>query len=340
MYKRVILLLFLVLWTPFLCGAQEKKEKREKAKKEHKKKEKKIPENIEPISSVFAFRPKFSLPSTLFDVSNKSGHGLRFNYIPFVRGVVGAGVRIKSVYIAYSIKIPNTSSEELQRGKTSYQDILVTIQTRITGVHLFYQDYKGFYLLYPDRYNPHWTNDKAFPQVPSLHIINAGVNLTFVFNHNFSLNAALAQSERQKKSRGSFMMGISERFTSLSCDTSIVPVGQAANYPTLNKYNSGNYYSSILSLGMGYSFIRGRWNLTPVVLGGSGLQGGYYHLTSGSQLDFRIPLYFNFRTSLGYNGNHFYSNVIFNAELNSISLSETQMRIYHGSLDFGIGLRF
>ncbi|HEV7231773.1 MAG TPA: DUF4421 family protein [Bacteroidia bacterium] len=340
MHKRYILLLFLVLWASFYCPGQEKKERKAKEKKEHKKKEKKIPENIEAIPAVFAFRPKYSLPSTLFDISNKSGNGLRFNYAPFVRGVVGAGVKIKSVYIAYSIKIPNTTAEELDRGKTSYQDILVTIQTRITGVHLFYQDYKGFYLLYPDRYNPKWTREKVFPQVPSLHIINAGVNLTFVFNPNFSLNAAFAQNERQKKSRGSFMMGISERFTSLSCDTSIVPAGQASAYPTLNKYSSGSFYSSILSLGMGYSFIHRRWNLTPVLLAGSGLQGEYFHLSSGSQLDFRVPLYFNFRTSLGYNGDHFYTNVIFNAELNSISLSETQMRIYHGSIDFGLGIRF
>jgi hypothetical protein len=265
---------------------------------------------------------------------------LRFNYVPFIQGVVGAGIKIKSVYVAYSVKLPTAVAFEKKMGKTEYQDIDVTIQTRVTGIRLFYQDYKGFYLLSPEKYYPNWKANDSYPQKNNLHILNAGLNLTFVFNNNFSLNAAFAQSERQKKSRGSFMMGITERYTSISCDTSIVPTGQGRYYPTLDKYKTGNFYSSILSVGFGYSIVGGRFNFTPVLLAGTGLLAEGYQLKSGNRLDLQIPVYFNAKTALGYNGKHVYTNVIFNSELNSLALSETRLRVYKISVEFGLGIRF
>jgi hypothetical protein len=44
--------------------------------------------------------------------------------------------------------------------------------------------------------------------------------------------------------------------------------------------------------------------------------------------------------AIGYNGNHFYTNLILNAELNSLPLDETRLRIYHGSAEIGVGVRF
>ena len=49
------------------------------------------------------------------------------------------------------------------------------------------------------------------------------------------MNAAFAQGERQKKSAGSFLMGISERYQRIDADTSFVPPTQGNLYPNLDK---------------------------------------------------------------------------------------------------------
>jgi hypothetical protein len=335
--------LYLLLFPPGHLQAQDKDDKsshHKKEKREKKKKEKKVPENIEVIPKVFAFRPKYVLPSTIFDVTNRDGKGLRFNYIPFIQGVVGAGIKIKSVYVSYSMTLPTTTAQEQHYGKTTFYDIGLTIQTRITGIDLFYQDYKGYYLLNPEKYYPGWSSEMANPQKHNLHTTNAGMNLSFVTNHNFSPNAAFAQSERQKTSRGAFIIGITERFTRIANDSSIVPATEVPYFPTLNKLRLGNFYSSILSLGLGYSFVHKNFSITPVLLGGSGLLAEDYQLTDGSRIQFKVPVYADFKMALGYNGNHFYTNIILNAELNSLPLEETRLRMYHGSVEFGLGVRF
>ena len=45
------------------------------------------------------------------------------------------------------------------------------------------------------------------------------------------MNAAFAQGERQKKSAGSFLIGLSERYQRIDDDTSFVPPTQGKYYP-------------------------------------------------------------------------------------------------------------
>jgi len=343
MRKTHLLPLLLLLLFSFSISSQDNNDKHAKRKKEPKKKEKKekkLPENIVEIPKVFALRPKYVLPSTLLDVTNRDGKGLRFNYAPFITGVVGAGVTIKSVYVSYSMTLPNTTAMELKYGKTDFYDIGLTIQNRIVGVDLYYQDYTGFYLLHPEKYYPGWSASDPNPQKPSLRTINAGMNLTFVTNHNFSPNAAFAQNERQKTSFGAFLISITERYTRLSNDSSIVPPTDAANFPSLVKLRLGNYYSSLLSVGFGYSFVHKKFSVTPVFLAGTGLLGEDNAFDHGSNTQLKVPVYADFKMAIGYNGNHFYTNLILNAELNSLPIDETRLRIYHGSLEFGVGVRF
>ncbi len=344
--RKTYLVVFLLLLLPVIQvtaqadGDKSGKSKKERKKKEKKKKEKKIPENIEEIPKVFSFRPKYVLPSTVLDITNKGGNGLRFNYIPFIQGVVGAGIRIKSVYVSYSMTLPISSINQVKYGKTNFYDLGLVIQTRVTGIEFYYQDYQGFYLIRPEKYYPGWTNTDAYPQKPNLRTVNAGINLSFVTNHNFSPNAAFAQSERQKTSCGAFMIGVTERYTQLSNDSSIVPLPLQNDYPTLNKLRMGNYYSSILSLGMGYAFVHKKFSVTPVILVGSGLLAEDNHNTDGSVVQIKVPIYADVKMAIGYNANHFYTNLILNAEMNSLPLDETRLQVYHGSIEFGLGIRF
>ncbi|MBS1634898.1 MAG: DUF4421 family protein [Bacteroidetes bacterium] len=343
--RSVVIILLMVL--SLAAHAQKAPKTREaKPKKERKKKEKKIPENIEAFNKSFLFKPKFALPGVWFNVSSRlTGKGGNFTWKPAMPGIVGAAIKIKKVYISGAILLPPSDSFKKKYGTTKSRDIYINIQGRVVSWGLYYRDYKGFYLAdYKSNYT-NWNFDSlGYPKSNNLRVIEGGVNLGFNFNKNFSMAAAFAQSERQKKSAGSFLMSISERYQHIETDSNIVPGSQADFYPNLNRLKQGNFFSTILAFGAGYQIVMGKFHLTPVALIGSGIQVQSYtqHYNQGyrSRLWFNVPTYANARGQLGYNGDNFFANLIYQFEFNSIPIRESRIRLIRNSVELGVGIRF
>lgn len=314
----------------------------QKEKKEKKKKEKEIPENIEVFPKNFLVRPRFVYPTILMDVNSRLlGKGEKFRYKPSIPGVVGLSLKIKKVYISFAIKLPASEKSIQKFGNTKFRNIFVNIQGRILNWSLFYRDYKGFYLDNYENFYPNWNKDSlGYPHTDKLRIIEGGINLGFNFNKNFSMNAAFAQGERQKKSAGSFLMGLSERYQRIEADSTFVPALQSASYPNLNKLKFGNFTSTILSVGFGYQVVYKKFHFTPVFMIGSGFQIQKYTQVDRERFWINVPFYTNFKTQLGYNGDHFFANIIYQREFNTIPLKESRIKLYHNWLEFGIGVRF
>ena len=312
------------------------------SKKNKPKKAKEVPENIEVFPKNFLVRPRFVFPSVWVDVSSRLlGKGEKFRYKPSIPGVVGLSLKIKKVYISFAIKLPSNDRNIERYGNTKFRNIFVNIQGRILNWSLFYRDYKGFYLENYNQFYPNWNKDSlGYPKTDKLRIIEAGLNLGFNFNKNFSMNAAFAQGERQKKSAGSFLMALSERYQRIEADSEFVPASQSAFYPNLNKLKFGNFSSTILSIGFGYQFVFRKFHFTPVLMVGSGFQIQRYSQTDKDRFWINVPIYTNFKTQLGYNGDHFFANIIYQREYNTIPLKESRIKLYHNWLEFGIGLRF
>ncbi len=325
---------------------EQKKQERERviAEKKRVKEEKRLkklepPPNIEYLPKKFLFRVKYSLPGVVLDVMPRTGSGKTIDYRPFIPGVVGAGIKIKGVYIAYAQKIPASGLQDRRFGKTEFRDINITFQKRIAGFQFFYQDYKGFYILQPEKFDSTYNDHLTYPKIPSLRTYTIGMNINWVFTKSFSLNAAFAQSERQKKSAGSFMLGFSERYNRLEMDTSIVPYSQRLNYPTLNKYSFGSYFSSIINLGFGYSMVGGKFSFTPVLLVGTGVQIQNYNAPQ-NRWAINMPLYGSLKAAFGFNGDNFFTNIIFASEVVTMSAKETRISLARIQADFGVGFRF
>ena len=205
---------------------------------------------------------------------------------------------------------------------------------------MFYRDYKGFYLDDYKTYYPNWNQDSlGYPKSPSLRSTEVGLNLGFNFNKNFSMNAAFAQGERQKKSAGSFLMGISERYQHIETDTSFVPPTQGEYYPNLDKFMYGNFISTIFSLGFGYQVVVKKFHFTPVLMAGSGFQFQSYEQTNKKRFWINYPTYASAKAQIGYNGDHFFTNIIYITEFNTIPIKESRIRMFHNWIEFGIGMR-
>jgi hypothetical protein len=318
---------------------KEKPVKQQKQKKEKPKQE--IPENIEVFPKTFLVRPRFVYPEVSINVSNRLfGKGERFRYKPAMPGVVGLSLKIKKVYISFAIQLP--ASEQLKRkyGNTKFRDINLNVQGRKLLWNLFYRNYKGFYLKNYESYYPNWNKDSlGYPQSDGLRIVEVGLNLGFIFNKKFSMNAAFSQGERQKKSAGSFLMGVSERYHRMVVDTSFVPPTQGDLYPNLNKFKYGDFISSLFYVGYGYQFVVKHFHFTPVVMAGTGFQIQNYRQIDRKRFWINIPTYATAKAQLGYNGDHFFANLIFITEFNTIPIKESKIRLFHNWLEFGIGMR-
>lgn len=336
----VILLLFSLLAPGAIHAQKDVRSKKEKPKKE--KKQKPPPENIEVFPKNFLCRPRFVFPIVSVNVSSRLlGRGEKFTYLPAMPGVAGLSLKIKKVYISAAVQLPASQTLKDKYGSSKFRNIHLNIHGRILQWTLFYRDYKGFYLKNYERFYPnHPVDSLGYPKAPGLRIIESGINLGFNFNRNFSLNAAFAQGERQKKGAGSFLMGLTGRYQRVDADSNFVPAGQGAYYPNLDKLIYGNFYSTILYLGAGYQFVYRKFHLTPVVLVGTGLQVQSYYQVNRNKLRFNYPVYASAKGQIGYNGDHFFANVIYGIEFNSIPITESRIRLFHKWLEIGAGVRF
>lgn len=343
-FTLVITLLILCLQAVSQNKVPKKKEKETpEQKKERKEKEKnKLPENIEAFPKNFLIRPRLVYPEVTLNVSNRMfGKGQNFRYKPAMPGVVGLSLKIKKVYISGAVQLPASEKLKKDYGETKFRNININIQGRIVHWTLFYRDYHGFYLKDYEAYYPTWNRDSlGYPKSPGLRIIEGGLNVGFNFNKNFSMNAAFAQGERQKKGAGSFLMGISERYQRIEADTSFVPPSQGALYPNLDKLKFGNFTSTILYLGFGYQFVVKKVHFTPVVLAGSGFQIQSYTQTYSKRFRINIPTYATAKAQLGYNGDHIFANLIYTTEFNTVPIKESRVRLFSNWVEFGLGLRF
>lgn len=336
----IIFILLLSHWTGF--SQKKERPKKEEARTEKKKKEKTPPPNIEFFPKNFLVRGRFVYPLVSMNVSSRaSGHGSRFVYLPAMPGVVGLAVKIKKVYVSAAIQLPASEALKKKYGDSKFRNININIQGRIVQWGLFYRDYKGFYLSTYQPYYPDWSKDSlGYPKSKSLRILEGGLNLGFNFNKSFSMNAAFAQGERQKKSAGSFLMSVSERYQRIEADTSLVPPTQGAFYPNLDKLSHGNFLTTIISAGIGYQFVIGKFHMTPVLLAGTGVQFQNYTQKDRTRFRVNIPTYANARAQVGYNGDHFFVNLIYQNEFNTIPIKESRIRLFHNWYEVGAGVRF
>jgi hypothetical protein len=339
---RNAVIVFLIFFSSSPIIAQKKDKKTQHKREDSLETKKTPPPNIEFFPKKIMVRLKFIYPTVSINVSDRHAkRGEKFMYLPAMPGVIGFAFKIKKVYVSAAVQLPANENLKKKYGISKFRNINLNIRGRFVEWGLFYRDYKGFYLNNYQKFYPNWNKDSlGYPTSKGLRILETGLNLGFNFNRNFSLNAAFSQGERQKKNSGSFLLGLSERYQRLDVDTSFVPEGQGSFYPNLDKLNYGNFVTTILSFGFGYQFIVKKIHFTPVVMAGSGIQFQNYRQTSGKHFRINIPTYLNARAQLGYNGDHFFANIIYTTEFNSIPIKESRIRLFHNWLEFGVGIRF
>ena len=288
------------------------------AQKKRKKKHKKIPKNIELIKSTFSFSPFYVNEYSYLNISSrKYVEGGEMRYKPNIIGSVGAKMKIKNFTLSYAYALPQPE----KFGKTKALNFVFNFQKRIFGMQLYFIHYNGLYLDTLDRYGIFDDMykreiDNSFILRPDIKFNNVGFQTHFVMTKSFSINAAFEQTERQKKSAGSFMIMLGANFMGVTNDENmslILPSRQKFFPRTSNVYKTRNV-SVKVAPGIGYSFIMAKYfSLSAILLAGPNMQLKWYNVRDSKIMRWGpwASLYYGGKMAFGYNGKVFHFNLVY-----------------------------
>jgi len=205
-------------------------------------------------------------------------------YMPNNPAELGFGLSWNNTVLSFSYGYGFDFLRDKKLGKTRSVDFQAHHYGSKLGYDLSLQKYKGFYL--------EDDNSSAdFILCPDLMVQQYGLSGYYILNSKtFSYRAAFNQSEKQRKSAGSIILGTGVYFTKIKSDSSFV-------------YSKGNALDNFqfgVSVGYAYTWVLGkRWHISAAVTGGINF-GSEKIKTFGRQKLEVYPTVFP-RLAVGYN---------------------------------------
>lgn len=286
------ILIFLVV--PLYSFSQETKEKKIKIKGE----------NMESFKNLMV-KAYFQTPILSLNISDKNKKGAEIVYSPNVKTSIGLEMSYRWFGAGYSLQVKDDPVKDNLMGKTVYQDYQFNITQPRWGMDAYLKNYKGFYLSNPNGLDSNWLSGQNFPRRADLSLTNIGFNVFYIHSDRFSLSAAFSQTERQKKSAGSFLFMWSNNFCILNADSSIIPNMQSANYFGMAEMRHGTFITSTLAPGYGGTIKLKNFFFTPVLFFGAGVQQQDYIDHKQYVTTYLPTLKAATRFAIGYNGDRF-----------------------------------
>ena len=317
------LLLILLLQTTLISFSATKN--KNKTKKDN---------NVEIIKSKFFLTPFIINEENYLTINNIYEDRKFINYKPNINSSLGITIGIYRASLTLAFKLPKYD----YLGETKIKRFNFDYQMKHFGFSLFYNKYDGVLLKNP--------NDFIMPIGSSnfrkdVTLWYMGFNTKYIFNNRFSINASTKQTERQKKSAGSFMFLIGNTFYGFDADSSFIIGSEQKYYPVATNLNS-IYTSSFKYIpGAGYTFIFGKdISFTTTLFTGFDLQLKFYMENNLNKIDVGLPFYLKTTNILGYNGEYFYTNLVYSFELNRITFNDSSFNLFINYFKISAGYRF
>lgn len=294
---------------------------------------------IEDYPDRFYLKPIYTIRNLDMTIRSRSS-GLKVNYNPNGNTYLGLGFYVFSIGIETSFKLPENSNKINVYGKTDAFDFQSNLYAKKWGADIAIQRYDGFYIENPKEHFTNWNNSDPFPQRPDVTINQILVNGFYLINHRkFSYRSAYNQSDRQRKSGGSFLVGLNFLNQQISADTSLIP-GQSQ--PTFNVKDF--HYSKVNSFGIlgGYThtFIKNYFYMNISFSGGPAHVWTEYEEDNLNKDKTQYSLLLNFRAALGYNNPRWFAGVTYVNQQSNQQTSHLDIRVESGNIKLFVGYRF
>ena len=237
-----------------------------------------------------------------FEIKDISS-GRSLKYAPNTGVSMGFGFSYKWLGLAFSFGLKNNEIEK--KGKSESFNLSTTIFGRKNIIDAKLQLYSGFYIENPWIYDTSWVDTLNFPQRSDLLTNFASFSWVYVFNNKrFSYKAAFTQSEIQRKSAGSFLLGTFASYDIISADSSVLPVTARNNFVDNANFEMSDNLNITIGAGYVYSFIFAKhFYLTMSLMQGLGVQWIFMAYQNEDYDEIRTALSNNtqIRLGLGYN---------------------------------------
>jgi hypothetical protein len=179
-------------------------------------------------------------------VNRSRDYTLRYTPNKTFSAGLGASYRFATLNLAFGMLEPHHS-----RGKTRSLDLQIHRYGRKFTTDLLVQFFKGFYLA-DRRYALPGEDFYVRPDIASSSI---GGNFQYVLNHRkFSYRAVFQQTEFQKKSAGSFLLGVEAYVGRFKGDSTVVPSGLTIDGDSETMYKM-RYFEFGPNAGYAYTWV-------------------------------------------------------------------------------------
>ena len=247
-------------------------------------------------------RMLFNRKYTRMNITNERANYF-VRYIPNKTVSIGAGISYKFATLNFSTGVLEPDNS---RGHTRNFDFQFHRYGRKITIDVLLQLYKGFYV--PN--NKYAPAGKEFYVRPDLHINAAGASVQHLFNHRrFSYRAAFQQTEIQKKSAGTFLLGAELYAGSFSGDSTIVPTTLLQD--TADPLNRLKFVELGPNGGYAHTFVYRKFFVTGSLTFALNAGINRYFNSRGASTSFGISPNTVFRVSTGYGVKRWSINLLY-----------------------------
>lgn len=181
----------------------------------------------------------------------------RLAYRPNNKMLLGFGVNHGFLGLNIGLNLPFMNQDDDVYGETKYYDFTLRVFAPKFNLTGYLQTYRGFYLRNTSTLIKGWEEGDPYYIRNDMRTNTFGLDISYIFNSDrFSYRAALVQTEWQKKSAGSLILGGSIIYNFTTGDSSIVP--SQIVYPEFYdsvQFRRSNFLSIGPHIGYGYTFV-------------------------------------------------------------------------------------
>ncbi len=286
----------------------------------------------------FFLWPVIKQRSLFFDISSRTDRSKLLNYRPNNAFGVGMGFYLFEVVVELTTAVPLNEKSRATFGESDVRDLQINFLGKNWGGDVYSQNYSGFYVADPNKLI---TTDDEFAKRPDIEMVNNGINAIYILNHNtFSLRSAYNFSERQLKSKGSFVITGSLNNVRVHADSSILG-SRYQNFFSVDPFHVLRYTTLSMAPGYTYSLVYRSFFLNTTLALGPAHHWIYYKpANSSGQYDMAINTFADIRISIGYNGQRFFSGMSYVTKSRDILIDDLRFTSNSSVFKILVGYRF
>ncbi|MEK6781385.1 MAG: DUF4421 family protein [Bacteroidota bacterium] len=294
---------------------------------------------VKSFHDYFFLGPVLKKRNMAFDISSIREPDKRLTFKPNSSYSIGLSLNIFEIGLEASLSVPINIKNQEKYGTSTASDFRINTISRRWMLEAYHQKYSGFYFSNPSLILP---ADQSYPHRDDLQTRNFGLSLSYLFNSDkFSLRSAYTFTERQQKSRGSFLFSYIISSFNLEGDSALIKQSEWSTFGA----GSSAYQMKFTSLGIGpgysYNLVYRDFflNLT-LILGPAHYWIRYTEEAGPVRYDIRISTFQSARIGVGYNGDRFFGGLSLTNQARNLRFEQVAFSNEISTFRFMVGYRF